>query len=95
MMKLNEVIEIFSDKKLFSRKTRENKKRFSQTIEMRTLSKDGKWHYTFDIKETEFNQGATVDFGKWHPLDARMLCFNICDKDFLLSIVDSCKKGNL
>ena len=97
MIELERAKQIFSDKKLFKKgkiamvNNREN----IQVEYVGNLSKDGVWNYTFWIKETEYNQRATVDFGKWHPLDAKAGCFDICDEEFLLKIIELCKKGEL
>lgn len=97
MMKLDDVLKIFSDKEVFKggRAKRNHNGKKVKDFECLTLSKDGIWHYSFTIKETEFNRCATVDFGKWQPLCAKMLCFDICDEEFLLHIIEECKQGIL
>lgn len=97
MMKLDDVLKIFSDKKVFKgeRAKKNANGKLLKDFDMLTLSKDGIWHYSFRVKETKFNRGATVDFGKWHPLHAKVLCFDICDEEFLLHIIEECKQGIL
>lgn len=94
MMKLEKVLEIFSDKsfKRTNRKVLPNG-RLTERYELKTLSKDGKYHYDFCVKETEFNQCATVSFGKWEPMCSFICCFDICDEGFLLHIISECKEG--
>ena len=92
MITLERALEIFSDKKIFKKNRRENGIKFRQCVDMKTLSKDGNWHYDFIIKETN-NRMATIDFGKWCPIDTKICCFDIADEDFLLSLIDMCKNG--
>lgn len=96
-MKLDEVLKLFSDKETFKgeKAKRLPSGQIQKDFEMLTLSKDGIWHYSFRVKETKFNRGATVDFSKWHPLHAKVLCFDICDEEFLLHIIEECKQGIL
>lgn len=63
--------------------------------EMNNLSADGLWHYSFRVKETEYNKCATIDFGKWHMMEGKMCCFDICDEKFLLMLIDMCKRGEV
>lgn len=93
-MKLEKVLEVFSDKS-FKRTSREvlSNGRVIERYELNTLSKDGKYHYDFLVKETEFNQCATVSFGKWEPTDSFLCCFDICYEDFLFHIISECKEG--
>ena len=96
MMKLERVLEIFSDEsfKRTDRKVLPTGK-LTERYELKTLSSDGKYHYDFLIKETTFNECATVSFGKWEPLCSFTCCFDICDEDFLLHIIEECKQGIL
>lgn len=95
-MTLKRVLEIFSDEsfKRTDKKVLPNGK-LTERYELKTLSKDGKWHYEFLVKETTYNEGATVGFGKWEPMRAFTCCFDICDENFLLHIIAECKEGIL
>lgn len=75
--------EIFSDKKFIVRK-----RDTGLVAELRNVV-DG-WHYNFffQLRPHGFNDCAKVDFGRWHPLCAEMLCFDICNEDFLNSLIE-------
>lgn len=96
MVTLKRVLEIFSEDnfKKTARRILPNG-RLTERYELKTLSADGKYHYDFLVKETEFNSYATVSFSKWEPMRSFNCCFDICDEDFLLHIIEECKQGIL
>ena len=95
MITLERAKQIFSNGDLFkmgkSEKINEREKIRCEYI--RNLSIDGKWHYSFHIKETTYNKCATIDFSMWHPMCAKVCCFDICDEGFLQTVIDLCKNG--
>jgi hypothetical protein len=96
MITLKRTLEIFSESnfKKTARRILPNG-RLTERYELKNLSADGKYHYEFLVKETEFNSGATINFGKWEPMRSFTCCCDICDEDFLLHIIEECKQGIL
>jgi hypothetical protein len=98
MITLERAKEIFSDKVLFKLEEKgklsdySHRRKFDYAY-IKNLSVDGKWHYSFRIKETEHNECATIDFSMWHPMCSKVCCFDICDEGFLLTVIDLCKNG--
>ncbi len=88
--------EIFSDSEKFCEIAKPKSKHDSYRVNMKHLAKDG-FHYDFMFRKRPngYNDVAEVAFGKWTPLDAFVITFDICDEIFLLKLIDSChNEGN-
>jgi len=94
MITLKDALEVFSDTKVFKLTEKSHRLDGKRIYDYELVdSKSELWHYTFCVKETTYNEGATVDFGRWHPLDAQVQCFDICNLDFLLAVISELRKG--
>lgn len=93
MITFKKATEIFSNTELFEKI---QEKTSNKRVEMKNLSKSGE-HYAFVFRRMPngFNDVAEVALSKWTTMRAYVVCFNICDEDFLLKLIELCSKGEL
>ena len=82
--------EIFSDEEKFVVTEKGGGIDYTR-VELKRLANNGE-HYDFGYRKMPngFNDVAEVFFGKWEPMCSYVCCHNICDEQFLLTLIDCC-----
>jgi len=83
--------EIFSDSEKFEKMDWGSNDIDYNRVNMKSLAKDG-FHYDFGFRKMPngFNDVAEVFFGKWTPMQSKVVFSQICDEDSLLKLIDIC-----
>ncbi len=91
MITFSECKSIFSDTNVFELTDKGGGIKYTR-VDMKVLSPNNE-HYSFGYRRMPngFNDVAEVFFGKWEPMRSYVVCHYICDKDFLLTLIEECK----
>ena len=81
--------EIFSDRDVFEVRKSDTGDKSYLIAKVRHETKDG-FHYEFSfrLRPNGFNDCAQINFSRWTRLDAQVLCFDICQEDFIYKLLD-------
>jgi len=96
MITRRKALSIFSDVTMFKKVSEKILYRNKKVYVFKMIPfKEKGFNYNFRVKETEYGDYATVDFGRWTPFSSQMCCSDICEDHLLEMIISLCKRGML